>query len=309
MLEETLVRLDEKARFVLSHAAFLSPDFVMLDWLRQIAAASYAELDPTLVSRSQADPWLDVWRQLRGLRLLTPSEDVAAVADEQAMRRGVDVPQVARVHRLIAAHIVSRLSEEDKNEHLDRIEQQVFRFAEIFQNSWQHDAGVHWQVRPLAENGLHLLEQRPSSQELAMACGVAGQAEMALGQLILAGQLISACATALRQGHEANPQDADAARLHSTALSDLGDFYLRRGASGDAERALAQFEESLRMDQQLYEANPNSAQAAHDVSVSLNRLGAGAVRGVLSTSQAAVRGEPELGPGGARRQCVAEPAR
>ena len=185
---------------------------------------------------AQADPWLDVWRQLRGLRLLTPSEDVAAVADEQAMRRGVDVPQVARVHRLIAAHIVSRLSEEDKNEHLDRIEQQVFRFAEIFQNSWQHDAGVHWQVRPLAENGLHLLEQRPSSQELAMACGVAGQAEMALGQLILAGQLISACATALRQGHEANPQDADAARLHSTALSDLGDFYLRRGASGDAER-------------------------------------------------------------------------
>ena len=75
------------------------------------------------------------------------------------------------------------------------------------------------------------------------------------------------------QGHEANPQDAHAARLYSTAFTHLGDFYLSRGASGDAERALAQFEESLRMDQQLYEANPNSAQA------------------------------------GARRQCVAEQAR
>ena len=64
----------------------------------------------------EPDPWLDVWRQLRGLRVLTPSEDVAPVADEQAMGRGVDVPHVARVHRLIAAHIVSRLSEEDKDD-------------------------------------------------------------------------------------------------------------------------------------------------------------------------------------------------
>ena len=86
---------------------------------------------------------------------------------------------------------------------------------------------------------------------------------------------------------------------------------------------LAQFEESLRIAQQLFEANPNSAQAARDVSVSLNKLGdfylsrgqagdaergAGAVRGVPANRSAAVRGEPELGPGGARRQCVAEQA-
>ena len=88
--------------------------------------------------------------------------------------------------------------------------------------------------------------------------------------------------------------------------------------SGDAERAVAQVEESLRIRKQLFEANPNSAQAAHDVSVSLDRLGdfylgrghSGDAerawrqfRGVPANQKAAVRGEPELGPGAATSVC------
>jgi len=56
------------------------------------------------------------------------------------------------------------------------------------------------------------------------------------------------------------------------SLNKLGDFYLARGKSGDAELALVQFEESLRIDKQLAEANPNSAQALRDLSVSLERM-------------------------------------
>ena len=68
-----------------------------------------------------------------------------------------------------------------------------------------------------------------------------------------------------KQLYEANPNSAQAVRDVSVSLDRLGDFYLRRGASGDAERALAQFEESYRILKQLYEANPNSAQAVRAI--------------------------------------------
>ncbi|MFZ4082798.1 MAG: hypothetical protein ACOYKN_16340, partial [Pirellula sp.] len=71
---------------------------------------------------------------------------------------------------------------------------------------------------------------------------------------------------------EANPNSAQALRDLSVSLNKLGDFYLARGKSGDAELALVQFEESLDIRKQLAEANPNSAQALRDLSVSLERM-------------------------------------
>ena len=56
------------------------------------------------------------------------------------------------------------------------------------------------------------------------------------------------------------------------SLNKLGDFYLARGKSGDAELALVQFEESLDIRKQIAEANPNSAQALRDLLVSLERM-------------------------------------
>ena len=64
-----------------------------------------------------------------------------------------------------------------------------------------------------------------------------------------------------QQLFEANPNSAQAAHDVSVSLDRLGDFYLGRGPSGDAERACAEFEECLRIRKQLFEANPNSAQA------------------------------------------------
>ena len=42
------------------------------------------------------------------------------------------------------------------------------------------------------------------------------------------------------------------------SLNKLGDFYLARGQSGDAEEALRCFQQSLATRQQLWESNPNS---------------------------------------------------
>src|SRR5204863_283218 len=67
--------------------------------------------------------------------------------------------------------------------------------------------------------------------------------------------------------------DAQAARDLSVSLNKLGDFYLRRGEAGDAGRALEAYQGALEIAQRLRAANPNDAQAARDLSVSLNKLG------------------------------------
>ena len=59
----------------------------------------------------------------------------------------------------------------------------------------------------------------------------------------------------------------------SVSLKKLGDFLANRGQQGDAEKALAHYERGLELSERLLRDNPQSAQAARDVSVSLERLG------------------------------------
>ncbi len=54
----------------------------------------------------------------------------------------------------------------------------------------------------------------------------------------------------------------------------LGDFFLRRGLEGDADRALKAYKDSLQTRQRLHQANPNDAQAARDLSVSFEQVSA-----------------------------------
>ena len=71
----------------------------------------------------------------------------------------------------------------------------------------------------------------------------------------------------------ANPSSGRAARDVSVSLNRLGDFLTRRGRPGDAEAAMGHHVRSLAVDERLLAANPESGQAARDVSVSLNKLG------------------------------------
>ena len=56
------------------------------------------------------------------------------------------------------------------------------------------------------------------------------------------------------------------------SLKKLGDFLASRGLAGDAEQALGHYQRSLEVSERLLAANPESAQAARDVSVSLSKL-------------------------------------
>ncbi|TAD91668.1 MAG: TIR domain-containing protein [Alphaproteobacteria bacterium] len=72
----------------------------------------------------------------------------------------------------------------------------------------------------------------------------------------------------------ANRTDGQAARDLSVSLTQLGDFYRRRGAEGDSAAALAAYQESLEIARRLAAANPTDGQAARDLSLSLSQLGA-----------------------------------
>jgi tetratricopeptide (TPR) repeat protein len=65
----------------------------------------------------------------------------------------------------------------------------------------------------------------------------------------------------------------DGRRVLSAACNQLGDHLARRGQPGDAEQALRHYTRSLELFEALLKRDPDSAQAARDVSVSLNNLG------------------------------------
>ncbi|MGC8493672.1 MAG: tetratricopeptide repeat protein [Syntrophobacteraceae bacterium] len=72
---------------------------------------------------------------------------------------------------------------------------------------------------------------------------------------------------------EANPESAQAARDVSISLERLGDFHHKRGKPGDSGEALNYFRKALEISERLLESNPDSAQAARDVSITFERLG------------------------------------
>ena len=68
-----------------------------------------------------------------------------------------------------------------------------------------------------------------------------------------------------------NPQSGQAARDVSVSLERLADFLASRGQPWDGKKALLYYQRSLEVSEQLARDNPQSGQAARDVSVSLNK--------------------------------------
>ena len=100
-----------------------------------------------------------------------------------------------------------------------------------------------------------------------------GDLAMLQGRFEQASPLYESALGAYEQALAANPESGQAARDVSVSLDRLGDFLASRGQAGDAEKALGYYERSLKVAEDLWTANPESGQAARDVSVSLNKLG------------------------------------
>jgi tetratricopeptide (TPR) repeat protein len=96
--------------------------------------------------------------------------------------------------------------------------------------------------------------------------GQPGDAEKALQHLTRSLEIREAL-------QKQNPDSAQAARDVYVGLDSLGNFLAQRGQPGDADQALRHFTRELEISESLQKQNPDSAQAARDVSVSLDKLG------------------------------------
>lgn len=255
--DATLETLTEGARTTLEAAAFMPPDLVRTDWLRLVVAALHPELSEDRVGPGDEDPWTEgVLDMLEGRRLLVPD------AAESAAGR-----PAARLHRMIGEHIRARMAEERQAKILELVIQLTEAVGRWFQGSVRHSPGTLAHLPALVGLAETLTALGVVDPRVTRALGVCGYAEMTHGEFQRAGALHERHAKLAQTYFDANPDSAEARRDLSVSQTKLGDFYLRRGAAGDAERAEAMYTASLETRKALVDANPESAQARRDLSV------------------------------------------
>jgi tetratricopeptide (TPR) repeat protein len=264
IVEDTLATLSPQAREILALAVLFPSDQIVLEWLRPLAAERFPELAEERVEPGYPDPFQGIMRDLAGRRLLPPSDIVNPYRDDLAM---------ARMHRLIAAHLDTDSAPEEQNGRWGLMLGLLQFLGAFFEFQWDHNpAGVVWMVAPftaLAER----VHAAVDHAESAGALSILSEPEARLGLLSRALDIEGRAFATRKRLHEASPDDAQAARGLSISFERLGDFFLRRGQSGDADRALQAFNESLSIDRRLHDASPDDAQAARDLFVSLDKLG------------------------------------
>jgi hypothetical protein len=99
-----------------------------------------------------------------------------------------------------------------------------------------------------------------------LARGGAGERAAALAQF-------EQCLADAERLLASDPESALAAGDVSLSLNRIGDLLHQRAGPGDLERALDGYRRGLAIRERLFQANPESADVARDISVSLNRIG------------------------------------
>ena len=268
----SLEHLSAPARAALQFASLLMPDDIPLKWLHTLTQSRHPD---ALADRDDEPPcWPSVWRELHGLRLLHPARQIDP--------DGRPLPETVRIHRLVASHVATA------NPEKDRTYQEIDRFFDVLTTHFelqigQGDDDLLRAQHPWLRDHLnhliaghpfgHPLADHPPTPTLLSSAGVAADFEGEHGSLARA---LDATRRILEQEERllaANPESTEAARDVAMILSRLAGYLARRGRSGDAEAALAHSRRSLEVRERLLAANPESAQAARDVSLSLERLG------------------------------------
>jgi hypothetical protein len=164
VLDATLEKLDAPARAALDCAALLPPDNVPWPWLGALVAQEF----PDALRREEGypDPWAAIQRRLSGLRLLTPG----------------DHEQVARLHRLVSAHLLARMAPDRRVALALPLSACIAVSALLLERTVDHETTYLWMLVPLQEAVLHLRGPEPDGA-LALAADVAGGVEMEIGRL------------------------------------------------------------------------------------------------------------------------------
>ena len=270
LIHWSLARLSPPARTALEFASLLMPDEIPLDWLRQLTTQRHSQVAGYALDNPHS--WPRLWAELRGLRLLHPAREVEV--DDRGLEQ---IPTAARIHRLVAGHVaVDDDSRPTKFAELDVFLDTLTTLLE--QKFGKADAGTDGALRaqhPWLRDQLDfLISLETRTRVLLTSAQVAADFEGEHGSLARALDFTSRVLTAKEKLLATDHDNPDLTRDVSVSLDRLGDFLARRGMPGDAEKVLGHYERSLEIRERLQVANPESAQAARDVSVSLNLLGA-----------------------------------
>jgi len=156
-LQPTLARLSPPEKLVLTYAALLPADFVMLPWLRPLAAEEFPELGKD-AEPGYLDPWKKLLGRLMSLRLLQPTAEF----------------NVARVHRLVQ-ELVRQQTQKERLAALEilLVAQGKARSSALFNNWLQKDS--RWEITPLAACAVHWMDSESTRLEGAwIASSIAG---------------------------------------------------------------------------------------------------------------------------------------
>jgi len=264
LLAWSVARLSPPARAALEFASVLQPDAIPLAWLEELVRGAHG---PALAAvAGEPARWPGLWAELHGLRLMHPAEEAEVDEGHRSL-----LPRLVRLHRFVAAELAQA----------DARREETVAAVDVFFDRLMHrfeaevgkceDTALRAQHAWLREQLDHLIGRYPTASLLRSA-GVAADFEGEHHSLGRALEFTARILAAKEKILAANPPSARAARDVSVSLIKLADFLASRGQAGDAEQALGYYERSLAVSEQLRAANPPSAQAARDVSVSLDRL-------------------------------------
>ncbi|HLG16227.1 MAG TPA: toll/interleukin-1 receptor domain-containing protein [Blastocatellia bacterium] len=247
ILRSTLGLLEPAARTALEFASLLPPDSVPWPWLRELVTSRHAEMSHT--RPGHPDPWVAVRRRLEGMRLLTPA----------------DHAEVARIHRLVAAHVRDSAKEGSLSRDVEAL---------VTRRAWRVGGSASappvWEMDALLAALPVLLDGEGLSRELAASAGDLSEKVKTYRSLGAAGLLLAGAVRVFQRLADSDPANAGGQRDLSVSLNKLGDLATAQGNLAEAQRL---FGRSLDISQRLADSDPANAKWQRDLSVSLNKLG------------------------------------
>lgn len=257
------------ARTALKFAARFAPDLVPWSWLRDLTVRFHPNL--AVHAEDEPEPWADIRRQLEGLRLLVQT----------------NVPEHARMHRMITAHLRAPAQDADFITTLlaDSLDVPVRDFLvsriEALQSSAQ--APPSWEIDALIENLAPILDAGCKQRVAIGLAPLAALTRQFAGKVATyrgAGAAVPLIDAAARVAQRYAEQSAQLPRTHPVALDTAFQHamsYAQRGElaanEGDNGRAQEWIDRACAMLEELVAEVPGDEDWQRQLSVTYEKQG------------------------------------
>jgi tetratricopeptide (TPR) repeat protein len=258
-----LLEASERARDKALAAAKKEPRFDKRERLKELAESAHAarlsRIDDLAASFAEIEGRSDVTDEFRELLRILQDEKENPVDKALAY---AEKRRSARLDRVRAR----KLAEQERN----RAELQIDLKAASLEATRGDDAAARQLFAELIELEPNWPEALETFAVFLFDQSIQSEFHGTLREAVADAQLCHNLASRL---HSLDETKHDSQRVLSAASNQVGDVLVTRGQPGDAEQAFIHYTRSLKERERLLEQNPESAEAARDVSVSLNNLG------------------------------------